>query len=55
MLKNTNVQRSIVLPKDMANKIQKIADENFVSFNSIVKMILVEYFKKNNNNKCQEK
>lgn len=45
MIKNTNVQRSIVLPKDIAEKINELAKTNYTTFNQIVKQILIEYFK----------
>ena len=45
MIKETNIQRSIVLPKEIALKIENMAKENYSTFNAIVKQILVEYFK----------
>lgn len=48
MIKESNVQRSIVLPKAIADKIQKEADDNYISFNAIVKKIIIEYYKNKN-------
>jgi hypothetical protein len=45
MIKDTNIQRSIVLPKELANKITAMAKENYTTFNAVVKQILIEYFK----------
>lgn len=45
MIKDTNIQRSIVLPKELANKINAMAKENYTTFNAVVKQILIEYFK----------
>lgn len=45
MIKETNIQRSIVLPKQIADKINNMAKENYTTFNAIVKQILIEYFK----------
>lgn len=47
MIKDTNMQRSIVLPKEINEKINDLAKENYTTFNAIVKQILVEYFKNN--------
>lgn len=45
MIKKTNVQRSIVLPQEIAKKITDLAKSNYTTFNQIVKQILIEYFK----------
>lgn len=45
MIKKTNIQRSILLPKDIAIKIEKEAEENYTTFNAIVKKIIIEYYK----------
>lgn len=45
MIKNSNIQRSIVLPKEIANKINEIAAQNFTTFNAIVKQILIDFLK----------
>lgn len=45
MIKETNIQKSVVMPKELANKIAKEAEENFTTFNQIIKKILIEYFK----------
>lgn len=45
MIKDTNIQRSIILPKDIVAKVQEIADADYISFNAVVKKILIEYFK----------
>lgn len=44
MVKDSNVLRSIVLPKEIANKVQSDADKNCTSFAAIVRRILVEYY-----------
>lgn len=45
MIKDSNVQRSIVLPKELNDKINAIAKENYTTFNAIVKAIILGYFK----------
>jgi len=45
MIKNTNIQRSVVLPKEICDKINAMAKENYTTFNAVVKQILIEYFK----------
>lgn len=45
MIKETNIQRSVVLPKEIYEKINALAKENYTTFNAIVKQILIEYFK----------
>lgn len=45
MIKETNIQRSVVLPKDISDKINALAKENYTTFNAVVKQILIEYFK----------
>lgn len=45
MIKDSNVLRSVLLPKELADKIQADADSNYTSFNAIVRRILIEYYK----------
>lgn len=45
MIKESNVQRTVVLPKEIEKKIEEMAKENFCSFSATVKAILAEYFK----------
>lgn len=45
MIKSTNVQRTIVIPKEIASKIDKLAKENYCSASTMVKNILIDYFK----------
>ena len=45
MIKESNIQRSIVLPKEISDKINALAKENYTTFNAIVKKVLIEYFK----------
>lgn len=49
MIKDNNVQRSIVLTKELNDKINAIAKENCTSFNSVVKKILSDYLKEKEN------
>lgn len=43
MVKDTNIQRSIVLPKEIADKINELAKNDYLTFNGLVRKILVEY------------
>lgn len=45
MIKDSNVQKSIVIPKDIADKIKQEAEKNYCSESTMVKLILIEYFK----------
>ena len=45
MIKDSNVQKSIVIPKDIADKIKQEAEKNYCSESTMVKIILIEYFK----------
>lgn len=45
MIKETNVQKTIVIPKEIAKKIKQEANENFCSESTMVKKILIEYYK----------
>lgn len=45
MIKNTNVQKSIIIPKEISNKIDELAKENYCSASTMIKNILIEYFK----------
>ena len=45
MVKSTNIQRSVIIPKEIAEKIKKEAEENYTTFNNVVKKILIDYYK----------
>lgn len=45
MIKDTNVQKSIVIPKVISDKIQKEAEDSYISFNAVIKKILIDYYK----------
>lgn len=45
MIKDTNVQRTIVIPKEIAEKIDKEAKEYYCSSSAVVKKILIAYYK----------
>ena len=45
MIKDTNVQKAVILPKEIAEKIEIEARENYCSFSTRVKQILIEYYK----------
>lgn len=45
MIKDDKIQRSIVLPKALAEKVNLFAKENYTTFNSAIRQILIEYFK----------
>lgn len=43
MIKNTNTQRSIVIPKEIAEKLNKIANDNYITATALIRRILIEY------------
>lgn len=43
------IQRSIVIPKEIEEKINKEAEENFASANFVVRKILTNYYKNKEN------
>lgn len=45
MIKETNVQKTVVLPKAIAEQLEKEAELNFCSFSTMVKQILIEHCK----------
>ncbi len=45
MIKSTNIQRSVVLPKEIYDKVVKEAEQNYSTFNGTIKKILIEYYK----------
>ena len=53
MIKNSNIQRSVVMPKDIYEKLNQMAEENYTTVSNVIKQILIEYFK-NKRNICQE-
>lgn len=46
MLKESNTQRTVTLPKVLVKKIMLEAEANYTTFNAMLKQIVVEYFKK---------
>lgn len=45
MIKDSNVQKTIVIPKKIAEKIKQEAENNYCSESTMIKQILIEYFK----------
>ena len=45
MIKDTNVQKAVILPREIAEKIENEAKENYCSFSTRVKQILIEHCK----------
>ena len=45
MIKNSNIQRSVVMPKDIYEKLNQMAEENYTTVSNVIKQILIEYFK----------
>ena len=45
MIKESNVQKSVVIPKEIADKIKQEAEKNYCSESTMMKLILIEYFK----------
>ena len=45
MVKNSNTQRSIVIPKELAEKVNKFAEENYTTLSNAIRQILIEYVK----------
>lgn len=45
MIKNSNLQRSVVMPKDIYEKLNQMAEENYSTVSNVIKQILIEYFK----------
>ena len=43
MIKNTNTQRSIVIPKEIAEKLNNIANDNYITATALIRRILIEY------------
>lgn len=44
MIKDTNIQKSIVIPKSLEEKITKEAEENYGSFNWVIRKVMTDYF-----------
>lgn len=49
MVKKENIQISVILDRETNNELKKEAERKCVSRSSIVKKIIIDYFKKNNN------
>lgn len=45
MIKKTNVQKSIIIPKEIESKIKELAQKNYCSISTMIKNILIEYLK----------
>lgn len=45
MIKDTNVQKAVILPKEIAEMIENEAKLNYCSFSTMVKQILIEHCK----------
>lgn len=45
MIKDSNVQKTIVIPKEIAEKIKEEAKKHYCSESTMTKLILIEYFK----------
>ena len=45
MIKDTNVQKTIIIPKVIAEKIKQEAKENFCTESTMIKNILINYYK----------
>ena len=45
MIKETNVQKTVVLPKDIAEQLEEEAKMNYCTFSNMVKQILIEHCK----------
>ena len=45
MIKDSNVQKTIVIPKEISEKVKQEAEKNYCSESAMVKLILIEYFK----------
>ena len=45
MIKDSNVQKTAVIPKEIADKIKREAEKNYCSESTMIKLILIEYFK----------
>lgn len=45
MIKETNVQKTVVLPKAIAEQLEQEAKTNYCTFSNMVKQILIEYYK----------
>ena len=45
MIKDSNVQKTIVIPKEIAEKIKQESKNNYCSESTMVKLILIVYFK----------
>lgn len=49
MIKSSNIQKTVIIPKAIAELIKKEAKENFCSESTMIKTILINYYK------CKEK
>ena len=44
MIKDSNVQKTAVIPKEIAKKIKQEAIKNYCSESTMIKIILIKYF-----------
>ena len=52
MIKSTNVQKTVIMPKVVAEMLKKEAKENFCSESTMIKNILISYYKNKEKVKC---
>lgn len=45
MIKDSNVQKTVIIPREIAGKIKKEAQLNYCSESAMIKFILIEHFK----------
>lgn len=45
MIKDTNIQKSVVISRELNAKIEQEAKKNFASSNWVVRKILTDYFR----------
>lgn len=45
MIGKSYVQKSIVITKDLCEKVNKEAEDNYTSFNWVIRKVLTEYFR----------
>ena len=45
MIKESNVQKTIIIPKEIAEKVKQEAKKNYCTESTMVKLILIEYFR----------
>lgn len=48
-IRKTNVQMSLIIPKDLKHELKQIADNENRSLNNLINTILLDYLKNNKN------